>query len=1159
MSLNVSAATTAILGGNVTTSGTQSYGGNLILNNNVALTSNTNNVTIVGDITSSFTSSSASLIEFLGDGAWKMSTNGGSSWISNSGLSSISYNSTSGSYTFAPNAIGSLSYLVVGGGGGGGIGCTCFNGGGGGGGGAVGSCSFALINTNSLSITIGAGGSGATVSNFNGIPGMASILSSATGGLNVIANGGLGGVYSTAANGSGGVGGTSAGASVNSTGGVGGTGGLNSYGLSGANGTQTSIIASQTSYFGGGGGGGSGYLGGDNSRTGGSGGLGGGGAGATPANKTPDITAAGIPGGVNTGGGGGGSYSTGGGGAGGSGIIILSLLPNQTQNQYALTIAASSGTVSIGTSASNSISNLTSLSINSSSTSSVISSAITGSTSLVKTGTGTLSLSGANSFTGGATISAGSLSAKSTTALGNGAVTIGPSGILDLALADTLNIGSLSMCSGAAIMNSTNNSGLFVWGVSTIAGSITTGGNQNYLGGLTLAADTNVVSNSAGINFASTIDGAYNLATSAPSFISLGGAVGKSFPLSSLTLTSGSIQISGGSVATTGSQTFSGPVSIQADTSSGAVTLASNTTFTTSNAALSFGSTVDGAFSLTTATGTGAVSFGADVGKNSPLSSLTIGGTAATTLSGNVTTTGAQSYGGNLVLAGNSAINLQTNNATITVSGNISSPAGTSYSYLTGGATYTTNQNGSNPYQINNISLSQNWTFQGDYWIHFLDSQGTNTIFNYGSYADGILVRTANRGDSLYLKGNNYGAISLFGTSPTAGTAGYQTVKITYTTVNNVGTMNVYAAGNLIAAMHSTSPLNPAINSILIGSAFHNSGEGLDATIKNIFISSGGSALTLSSGSAASIITGGVSNTSLSISSTSASSLVNGVISGTASLTKSGATGVLTLNSANTYSGTTTISGGTLKLAANASIGSSSSVIDNGILDISAATGATAGTIASLSGTGSVFLGSNSLTLAAANGSSGGSFSGVISGAGGLILSSGTEILSGANTYSGGTYINGGTLQVASSSNLDAMNALVSDPLGTGKINFAGGVLQYGAGITTDYSSRLNMGQAWSIDTNGQSINFASVLADSITTSSQSGTSLTKSSLRVTDTSLAQGGKLVLSAANTYSGGTYINGGMVQAAVSSSLGTDNLVLSDSFGSGLINCNTVLVI
>ncbi len=147
---------------------------------------------------------------------------------------------------------------------------------------------------------------------------------------------------------------------------------------------------------------------------------------------------------------------------------------------------------------------------------------------------------------------------------------------------------------------------------------------------------------------------------------------------------------------------------------------------------------------------------------------------------------------------------------------------------------------------------------------------------------------------------------------------------------------------------------------------------------------------------------------------TQAASTFAGTLSGAGGLAVTG--GTETLGGANTYTGPTTIaSGATLALSGTGSVAPSSGVTANGTFDISATSNGAS--IRSLSGTGSVALGSQSLLLTNASGS----FGGTIGGSGGLELLSGAETLSGNNTYSGGTAVMGGAaLSVTSDAALGA-------------------------------------------------------------------------------------------------------------------------------------------
>ena len=157
-----------------------------------------------------------------------------------------------------------------------------------------------------------------------------------------------------------------------------------------------------------------------------------------------------------------------------------------------------------------------------------------------------------------------------------------------------------------------------------------------------------------------------------------------------------------------------------------------------------------------------------------------------------------------------------------------------------------------------------------------------------------------------------------------------------------------------------------------------------------------------------------------------------GVVSGSGSLTQLGA-GTIDLTAANTYTGGTTISAGTLQIGAGGTTGSIvGNVVDKAKL---------------------AFDRSNSVT-----------FAGVVSGSGSLTqLGAGTVDLTAANTYTGGTTISAGTLQIGAGG---TTGSLVGNVVDKAKLAFDRSNSVTFAGVVSGSGSLTQLG-AGAVDLTG--------------------------------------------------------------------------------------------
>ena len=267
-------------------------------------------------------------------------------------------------------------------------------------------------------------------------------------------------------------------------------------------------------------------------------------------------------------------------------------------------------------------------------------------TSLRVTGTATIdtaaiTTTGTQSFNGAVTLGADTVLASTN----SGAITFGNT--VDGAHALTVNTAGATVfegtVGGTTLLTSltTDAPGTTTFAIS--GGQIRTTGAQTYNDAVALAADTTLAAGN--VSFGSTVDGAFNLDVVANA--SFGGAVGGTVNLTSLRVT-GTATIDTAVITTTGTQSFNGAVTLGADT-----VLSS-----TNSGAITFGSTIDGAHALTVNTA-GATIFEGTVGGTTLLTSLTTDAAGSTTFalsSGQIGTTGAQTYNDAVTLAANTML-----------------------------------------------------------------------------------------------------------------------------------------------------------------------------------------------------------------------------------------------------------------------------------------------------------------------------------------------------------------------------------------------------------------------------------------------------------------------------------------------------------------------
>jgi autotransporter-associated beta strand protein len=365
------------------------------------------------------------------------------------------------------------------------------------------------------------------------------------------------------------------------------------------------------------------------------------------------------------------------------------------------------------------------------------------------------------------------------------------------------------------------------------------------------------------------------------------------------------------------------------------------------------------------------------------------------------------------------------------------------------------------------------------------------------------------------------------------------------------GTLNIQKGANVTG---SGTLEFPGI-AMTAGATGFSSGTMLNPTSANVFVNG---PITRSGGSA----------NLLTLAGTSAGNRISGVISGPQALTKSNIS-TWEISNANTYTGRTLITGGTLKLTNNLAIQNSAfDTSSTGTLDLTDTTINTL-TIGGLIGSNDFILPANvtSLTFNPASGATHNYF-GQFSGGTDLVIAKsgpGTQILSNTSTHTGDIAINGGGLQMNDPGALGSGAVITTSAInnsalmlnnvitGSGKslvINGPGVGGFYGAlstPVTTNISSEWQ-GSVTIGATTGVRIGSQSGL---LNVSGNIGEATPGSSLIIRNADNA--GTTLLTGNNSYTGGTSLFKGFLQLGSTNAIGTGGGTLT--FGGGFLSSDS----
>jgi len=602
----------------------------------------------------------------------------------------------------------------------------------------------------------------------------------------------------------------------------------------------------------------------------------------------------------------------------------------------------------------------------------------TGTLALTKLGVGTLILSGTNTYSGGTTISAGTLQigAGSTTGILPGNVTNNATLTFNRSNAYTY----AGIISGTGAVNQNGSGALTLQGANTYAGLTTIGAT------CTLIADNNTA-------LGNTTGG--TVLTAGASTYTYLNINGKTITGETVTLNTNSTGDLRSYFTSTGNSTWNGTITLAG--TAGVCIVSNSGTFTIQG-------TINGSCSQMLLRGAGSGSLSSAISIGSTILAKTDAGAWSLNSSsntwGNTTIVqGTLQLGINNAIPSSSLMSIGQSGA-YSATFDLNSYNQTLNGITTGTAGSLTRQITNNGVSASTLTISSESNYSYDYLI--TDGTGVLNLVKAGSGIQTLSGTNTYSGTTNInagtLKLNNTAALGTVAgaTSVTSGAVldlnGINYANAEPLTLNGTGITSGGALKNSSAAAATYGGL------LTLGSS-----SSIIATSGNISLTNAGTI----TGATYDLILGGAYNGTLS----------NILATTSGSLTKQDA-GIWTLSGPNTYTGTTNITAGTLKLGASGVIPDASAVTVTGTLDMNTFSE----TVGSITGAGTIdnIAGAGTPTLTCGGDGSNTSFSGLITDATGALslikTGSGTLILTGSNTYSGSTTISAGILQIGAGS-----------------------------------------------------------------------------------------------------------------------------------------------